>query len=73
MLELAQNINEIQVYTGEFEEFQQETGSTEIIFKEHPLNNHYRGKEEARDWMFSVSGYFPSFFAYWKKCKKELG
>lgn len=72
MLGLAKNIDGIQVYVGEFDELQQETGIQEIIFKEHPLNNNYRGKEEPRYWMFSVKGYYPSFFAFWKRCKKEL-
>ena len=43
----------------------------EIIYKEHPLNN-YQGTEEPRDWMFGVTGYYPSFFGFWKKCQKEL-
>ena len=43
-----------------------------IVFKEHPANNHYQGKEEQRDWLTNVTGYFPSFFNFWKKCKKEL-
>ncbi|WP_344785850.1 hypothetical protein [Postechiella marina] len=36
------------------------------------LNNHYKGTETPRDWMFNVKGYYPSFFSFWKKCKKEL-
>jgi len=72
MLDLSENIDGIQLFVGDFEEFVQETNVKEIIFKEHPLNTHYRGKEEPRDWMFSVKGYYPSFFVFWKKCKKEL-
>jgi len=44
----------------------------DIYYKEHPLNLDYQGTEIPRDWMFSVKGYYPSFFAYWKKCKKEI-
>ncbi|WP_373397818.1 hypothetical protein V8V91_25405 [Algoriphagus halophilus] len=43
-----------------------------LIFKEHPTNSHYQGKEEPRDWMSSVKGYFPSFFAFWKRCKRKF-
>lgn len=25
-----------------------------------------------RDWMFPVTGYFPSFFGFWNKAKKYL-
>ena len=59
------------VYTGEFDELVKEYSLQDIYFKEHPLNRHYRGTEESRDWMFDVEGYFPSFFAFWKKCQKS--
>lgn len=29
-----------------------------MFYKEHPLNKHYRGNEESRDWMFDVTGYY---------------
>lgn len=70
-----ENINNIQVYVGEFNELLRENKGPvqkNIFFKEHPLNEHYIGNEEPRDWMFSLKDYYPSFFAYWKKCKKEL-
>ena len=71
-LELSQNIPNIQVFVGEFGQLQQETISSQIIFKEHPLNAGYIGIEDERDWMFSVKGYYRSFFAFWKKCQKEM-
>ena len=67
-----ENIPNIQVYVGEFDELINTSDTTPVYFKEHPLNKNYKGIEEPRDWMFEVSGYFPSFFAFWKKCKKEL-
>ncbi|MEP0986612.1 FAD-binding domain-containing protein [Ekhidna sp.] len=67
-LNLGQNIHNLQVYVGEFDELKKNYNLEEIIYKEHPLNN-YQGTEEPRDWMFSVSGYYRSFFAFWKKCK----
>ncbi len=73
MLDLSQNIKGIKVYTGEFDElvssFQLETET--IHYKEHPLNKGYKGIEESRDWMFEVTGYYRSFFGFWKKCKKQ--
>lgn len=72
MITLAQNIPNIQVFVGEFPELVEEYSLTTIFFKEHPLNKNYKGIEEPRDWMFTVQGYYPSFFSYWKKCKKEL-
>ncbi|MCA1761126.1 MAG: FAD-binding domain-containing protein, partial [Bacteroidales bacterium] len=70
---LSKNIENIQIYVGEFDELLGETGASQINYKEHPTANHYTGTQHKRDWMFEeVQGYFPSFFAYWKKCKKYL-
>ncbi len=72
MLRLAENIDGIQIFVGEFKELKSTYNLQNIHFKEHPLNDHYEGLEEQREWMFSVQGYFPSFFRFWKQCKKEL-
>ena len=73
MLSLAQNIANIQVFVGSFEELRQQYAVGNIYYKEHPLNRGYTGQEEPRDWITeNVSGYFPSFFAYWKKVEKQL-
>ncbi len=66
-----ENIENIQIYVGEFHELIKEHNFGDIYYKEHPLNQHYEGIEEPRDWMFTVKGYYPSFFSFWKKCKKE--
>ncbi len=70
---LAECIPGIQLYVGSFENLMQEYSLKDVFYKEHPLNTSYRGTQEERDWMFTVEGYFPSFFAFWKKCKKEIG
>ena len=73
MLKLSkENIENIKVYVGEFKDFITAYKCGTIYYKEHPLNNQYQGIEEPRDWMFDVQGYYPSFFAFWKKCKKQL-
>jgi deoxyribodipyrimidine photo-lyase len=72
ILNLSKNIDKIQIYVGEFDEFVKSYKVHNIYFKEHPLSNYELGTEEPRDWMFSVEGYYPSFFSFWKKCKKEL-
>ena len=71
MLGLSENIKGIQCYVGEFDELVEAYGIREAIFKEHPLNQ-YNGREEPRDWMFEVTGCYRSFFAFWKKCQREL-
>jgi deoxyribodipyrimidine photo-lyase len=72
ILKLAENIDGIQIYVGEFKELTEAYNLKSIHFKAHPLSTHYQGEEEKREWMFSVQGYFPSFFSFWKQCKIEL-
>jgi deoxyribodipyrimidine photo-lyase len=73
MLALGQNIPGLQVFVGTFNQFISQHALTDVYFKEHPLNAGYRGIEELRDWIVpEISGYFPSFFAYWKKVEKHL-
>ena len=72
VFDLSENIEGIQVFVGEFSELLEQVNSDRIVFKEHPSNRHYQGKEEPRDWLCGVTGYSPSFFAFWKKCKKIL-
>ncbi|QXD24587.1 deoxyribodipyrimidine photolyase [Opitutia bacterium ISCC 51] len=70
VLELAKNIPGIQIFTGSFAALQSHLGGTEVRFKEHPLNQ-FQGTEEPREWMFETTGYFRSFFAFWKRCERE--
>jgi len=73
MLDLSKNIQDIQIYVGSFQSFSAEYKESRIYYKEHPLNLAYLGIQEERDWIADdVSGYFPSFFSYWKKVKKHL-
>ena len=73
MLNVSRNIPDIQIFVGSFELFQTQNQTEEIYFKEHPLNAHYKGIEESRDWISDkVKGYYPSFFAYWKVLEKRL-
>ena len=73
MLDLSKNIQGIQIYVGSFQSFSAEYKETSIYYKEHPLNIGYFGLQEERDWISNdVSGYYPSFFSYWKKVKKYL-
>jgi deoxyribodipyrimidine photo-lyase len=72
VLALSKNIENVQVYVGAFGDLMKEYQLQNIVFKEHPTNNHYSGTAESRDWMFEVRGYYASFFKFWKNCKKEL-
>jgi deoxyribodipyrimidine photo-lyase len=73
MLALSKNIPNMQIYVGSFEQLCREHQLTNCYFKEHPLNDGYVGNQEPRDWIVeNVSGYFPSFFSYWKKMEREI-
>lgn len=72
------NIEGLHIYIGNFETLIQDIGSAKnqtpvVYFKEHPSAAHYHGIQEQRGWLFpEVTGYYPSFFGYWKKCEKYL-
>jgi deoxyribodipyrimidine photo-lyase len=72
VLKLSENIPGIQVCTGEFSELSNGFYYDKIYFKEHPLNSHYHGNCDERDWLTPVKGNFPSFFSYWRKAKPYL-
>ena len=73
VLALSKNIPNIQIYVGSFDQLCREHQLTNCCFREHPLNDGYVGNEEPRDWIVeNVSGYFPSFFSYWKKMEREI-
>ncbi|WP_395376006.1 FAD-binding domain-containing protein [Marinicella sp. W31] len=70
VIQLAENIPNVQLCCMPFDDLVQQYKLNRIVFKEHPLNSHYRGEEEPRDWMFDVHGYFSSFFKFWNACQK---
>lgn len=68
ILELSQNISNLKIYVGSIGSLIEKYNLKEVFFKEHPFNKGYTGTEEPRDWIVdSISGYYPSFFSYWKK------
>lgn len=73
VLELADHIPGVQVWTGSFDALAEQTSGQALHYKEHPLCRHYRGVEEPREWLApEVTGMFPSFFAYWKKAEPRI-
>lgn len=73
VLALAANIGDIQIAVGAFDDIFPPDHHHRIHYKEHPVHPHYKGRQHARAWMFpQVTGYYPSFSAYWKKCEKQL-
>lgn len=73
MMDLSRNIADIQVFTGSFQSLVDSYGLDAVHYKEHPFNSGYVGIEEPRDWISDdATGYFPSFFAYWKQVSKRI-
>jgi deoxyribodipyrimidine photo-lyase len=73
VLELSKNINNCKVFVGSYESLYHEYPNHSYHYKEHPLNEHYKGIQHQRDWMFEdVKGYFSSFFSFWKQAEKQF-
>jgi deoxyribodipyrimidine photo-lyase len=78
ILNLSKNIPNIQLMIGEVSELAQLYVASEVrtkwlISKEHPAFSYYPGQRDARDWLYpEISGYYNSFFSYWKKCEKMI-
>jgi deoxyribodipyrimidine photo-lyase len=78
IVNLSLNISNCQLMVGEVSElkayYQNSTlGEIAMVSKEHPAFGYYPGIKDKRDWIYpEVSGYFNSFFLFWKKCAKFL-
>jgi deoxyribodipyrimidine photo-lyase len=79
IINLSKNITGIQIYCGEVAELQSLykestlSVSEAFISKEHPAFTHYPGIKDSRGWMYpKVTGYYPSFFSFWKQCERYL-
>lgn len=73
ILRLASNITGLQVYAGSVPQLAAAYQGDDIRYKAHPSTAHYPGKAESPAWMFpEVTGYYPSFSAFWKKCQQYL-
>ena len=79
IINLSKNIAGLQVYCGEVSALQslyencKLATSEAFIAKEHPAFSYYPGIKDSRDWMYpQVTGYYPSFFSFWKQCEKYL-
>ena len=75
IIDLAQeNIPNIQIFVGEYAELDINPIFQKAITREHPCTEHWTDCEkEPRAWLFpEVTGYYKSFFAFWKECEKYL-
>jgi len=73
MFSLAGNIPGLRVFVGSFAQLKERFRGAVIRYREHPLNHHYDGQADARDWMNpAVEGYFPSFSGYWRRSEPYI-
>jgi deoxyribodipyrimidine photo-lyase len=73
VIELAENIEGIQIFVGEINEIPGLHQFPGIYSKEHPAFIHYPGKKDERDWLFpGVKTYHRSFFQFWKACIAQM-
>ncbi len=75
IIDLSKNIERITIFVGEFIDIQMqyENPNEMIFFKEHPAFTHYKGICDSRDWLApTTTGYYNSFFSFWKNAEKEL-
>ncbi len=72
LLDLANNIPGIQIYTGEVNAIPELRKFPSIHSKEHPAFRHYPGYKQERDWMFpDISVNHTSFFRFWKRAERN--
>ena len=73
IIDLAKNIEGLQVFAGEINEISYLNTLPAIYSKEHPAFKHLPGIKDNRDWLFpEVKGFYNSFFSFWKKCERYL-
>lgn len=73
ILLLSQNIDGIQVFSGEADEIMEDNNFPAIYSRLHPAFAHYSGEKDEREWMFpQVDRVKGSFMTYWKKCEFYL-
>lgn len=73
ILSLAQNIKDIQIFSGEASELTTGNNFTAVYSRRHPAFTHYPGVKDEPEWMFpQVDKVKGSFMTYWKKCEYYL-
>jgi deoxyribodipyrimidine photo-lyase len=71
IIDVAKNIEGVQLHVGSFDTMEKQAGDR-IVFKEHPFSKHFKGEQDARDWIHPEVPLENSFFRYWKELRKQL-
>ena len=71
--DIQDNVSDENAKQVSFAELQQHTHESTLYFREHPLNKHYKGIEDPREWMIQTSQPAQgSFFSFWKKYERQI-
>lgn len=74
VLALAENIEGLQVFSGEIRDLPGIEAFNNIVSLDHPLSLHYPGTKDSYPWMFPAAEKVHSgFFPFWKNCLKSSG
>jgi len=73
MLQLAKNIEGIQIFVGSFTALKKKLNDQPVYFRKQTLNRHYQVIEDQRPWMIpSTTEVRSSFFSFWKKNEQAI-
>ena len=74
MLDLANNISGIKVFSGSMNDLLEQYGNNSNVFTiEHPLMSEYKINKDPFPWMFPGVEFLPdSFFSFWKKVNRAM-
>jgi deoxyribodipyrimidine photo-lyase len=74
ILALAENVEGLQVFTGELGDLPGIDRFKSVVSRDHPLSLHYPGTKDPYPWMFPAADKVHSgFFPFWKSCLKASG
>ena len=71
ILDLSKNINDIQLYVGEFQNFVRNVPNDYLSLQRTSFYNHLEGIEHPRDWMFKVKETSLPFLIFGKNVKRK--
>jgi len=72
----ALKIPSLKIIIADFTDFQEAVvhcPNAQIIYRNHPLSQHWHGVIQSRSWLFDgLEGDYPSFFKFWNKAQKQI-
>lgn len=74
ILHWAQQIPELEIFTGEITDLPGDHVPSNLIHQEYPSCQHWPGTQQPRNWLYSeTSRPYASFSSFWKHAQKQIG